>query len=300
MYFPMLLRKYDKEGKHIKFPAYVQPKLDGTRVVGYLIHNDNPTYEDIRLYTRTKKIYTGFHHIKKKLLPALIEMWDGESFYVDGEFYKHGMSLQKISGKVRNEEDTEEVTSDGVQLHLFDGFYPSKPSRKFKKRQEDLDELFSHITSKWVRRVKTMIVKDEEELMEKYEYFVSKKYEGAVVKNIDGKYLSHPTRSSTVLRSRTALKLKKRYSMEIPVHDFTEGTKGKDVGAILWIFKIKDKILTLQPKNITYEERYKLFKDAKKNFKTKYKGRMMTVEYEDLSKDGIPLRAKAAGFRDID
>ncbi len=305
MYYPMLLRKNDKEGKHITYPAKAQPKLDGTRVVGYLIKSPtkNPTLKDVRLYTRSKKIYGGFDHIRRKLLPGLIAMYDeedDESFYVDGEFYKHGMSLQTISGMVRSEERSSAISSNGVQLHLFDGFYPSQLGNTFLRRQEDLDVMFSYIESRWIRRVKTVGVKDEEELMEKYDYFLEKGYEGAVVRDKMGKYLAHPTRNSTMLRSRYALKLKKRYSMEMPVHDFTEGIKGKDVGAILWIFKFPTKILTLQPKNITYAERYKLFKDAKKNFVKKYKGRMMTIEYEDMSKDGIPMRAKAAGFRDVD
>lgn len=305
MYYPMLLRKFDKEKKHIKYPAIVQPKLDGTRIVGYLTKHPsrNPTFHDVKFYTRSKKIYTGFHHIKRKLLPALLFMYDTEkkeSFYVDGEFYRHGKTLQEISGMVRNEEDTYVIKPDGVQLYLFDGFYPSDLKKTTEERQKDLDKLFSHIPSKWVKKVKTETVPNEKKLLEKYEYFISKKYEGAVVRNLDGVYLAHPTLNNSMLRSRSALKLKKKYSIERPVTGFTQGTKGKDVGAILWICEFKDKILTLQPKDMTYAERYELFKDARKNFVKKYKDRLLTIEYEDLSNDGIPLRAKAAGFRDID
>lgn len=305
MYYPMLLRKFDDEKKHITFPAYIQPKLDGTRIVGYLTKppSKDPTYNDVKFYTRSKKIYTGFHHIKRKLLPALLFMFDSknnESFYVDGEFYRHGKSLQEINGMVRNEEDTYVIKPDGVQLHLFDGFYPSKLNKTTKERLTDLEKLFSHIPSRWVRKVKTELIASEDKLLEKYEYFVQKKYEGAVVRNINGNYLAHPTLNNSILRSRDALKLKKKYSLETPVVGFTQGTKGKDIGAILWICQFKDKTLTLQPKKMTYKKRYALFADARKNFTKKYKDRLLTIEHEGLSDDGIPLRAKAAGFRNMD
>ena len=98
------------------------------------------------------------------------------------------------------------------------------------------------------------------------------------------------------------------YSDEFEVVDFEQGTKGRDKGAIMWVCKTNqatngtNKLFSVTPKNTTYEERYKAFKEAnannKKGFNTKFKGRMMTVEYEDLSKDNVPLRAKAVGFRE--
>ena len=97
------------------------------------------------------------------------------------------------------------------------------------------------------------------------------------------------------------VKMKKQMTDEYEVISFTEGKKGKDKGALLWILKTdKDISFTVTPKDMTYEERYKLFKEAsiKKYFDEKFKGRMMTVEYEDLSKDQIPLRAKSIGFRE--
>jgi hypothetical protein len=90
---------------------------------------------------------------------------------------------------------------------------------------------------------------------------------------------------------------------EYEVVGFDQGSKGRDKGAIIWVCKNSDgESFNVTPKNITYEERYKLFKEAKQNngkgFDEKFKGRMMTVEYEDLSADNIPLRAKAVGFRE--
>ena len=46
-------------------------------------------------------------------------------------------------------------------------------------------------------------------------------------------------------------------------------------------------------------ERQELYNDALKNFKTKYFGRMLTVEYEEVSESNVPLRAFSVGFRNM-
>lgn len=95
--------------------------------------------------------------------------------------------------------------------------------------------------------------------------------------------------------------MKKKMTDEFEVVNYTEGSRGKDKGAIIWVAKTKDgAFFNVTPKNITYEERYALFAECKKHFKTKYLGRMLTVEYEDLSKTNVPQRAKAVGFRDYE
>ncbi len=95
--------------------------------------------------------------------------------------------------------------------------------------------------------------------------------------------------------------MKPKFTDEYEVVGYAEGSKGKDKGAILWVCQTQDgDQFHVTPKDMTYAERYDLFHDAVDNFEEKYLGRMLTVEYEDLSKDGIPLRAKALTFRDYE
>jgi ATP-dependent DNA ligase len=307
-YFPMLVRKYQDEKKHLCYPLYIQPKLDGARCIAYLdiSPDDNPTIENVIMYTRQKKDYIGFDEIKKELLTPLIDMYDyknNESVYIDGELYKHGLDLQTISGAVRNPKRSEIKKYQGIQFWVFDIFYPSDLSLPFKERMEYLDDLFELIDNKKstnIIQVNTDKIENETELDKLYKQYLSKKYEGIILRNSDSLYLTHPTKNNMSIRSKYVLKRKMTYSDEFEVVDFTQGVKGRDKGAIMWILKTHntDKIFHATPKNTNYSERYKVFKDATNNFSKKYKGRLMTIEYEDLSKDKVPLRAKSVGFRE--
>ena len=310
-YFPMLVRKYVDEKKNMVYPLFVQPKLDGARCVAFLDKSPKkkPTTKNVVMYTRQKKDYLGFDDMKKELLPALIDMWDfekNESIRIDGELYKHGLTLQDISGAVRNPDRDNIKKYQGIKFHVFDAFYPKRPTLQFKNRVSLVNDFFCALgkNPKHVVKVPTLLVKTEKSQEKLYKKFLSKKYEGVILRNMDSEYLTHPTKSSTSIRSKFVLKRKMTYDDEFEVVGFTEGAKGKDKGAIIWICETKNtkKQFRATPKNITNEERYKLFKLASENkgagFDKLYKGRMMTVEYEDLSKDEVPLRAKAIGFRE--
>jgi ATP-dependent DNA ligase len=153
-------------------------------------------------------------------------------------------------------------------------------------------------------QVETILVNTEKEQDDLYKKFLKEKYEGIIIRNADSLYLTSATKNSTKIRSKYVLKRKMRYSDEFEVVGYTQGTKGRDIGAIMWICQTHDgsKQFNTTPKNTTYEERYKLYKLANSNngkqFDKLYKGRMMTVEYEDLSKNKVPLRAKSIGFRE--
>jgi hypothetical protein len=305
MYFPMLVRKYQDEGHRLTYPLYVQPKLDGSRCVAFLnkAPRNHPTFHDIIMYTRQKKTYTGFDQMRQALLPALIDMWDfsnNESLYVDGELYKHGMSLQTISGAVRNPNRKNITKYKDIQYHVFDVFYPSRLNMPFVDRLSYTNDFFDTMpASRCIVKVPTVRAKTKKAQDGMYKKLLSKKFEGVILRNRDSPYLAHQTKNSAAIRSKVVLKRKMTYSDEFQVVNFTQGTRGKDKGAIIWICQTHDgsKQFNTTPKNTTYIERYTDYKDALLNFSSKYDGRMMTVEYEDLSKDKVPLRAKAAGFR---
>lgn len=302
--FPQLARPY-KEIQHIHWPAYVQPKLDGVRCVAYL-EKKNGGHKSVVAYSRTKKIFPSLDYLKKILYPYLNALHeDGHSIYLDGELYLHGKKLQEISGDSRNE-DADQTAETRNQYHIYDCFYSHELETPFDQRHSQLLNMFEAMSDaalKVVRPVPTFLAANMKEATEKYKRFIREGYEGAMLRNADGPYAAGNSKTGT--RSKDLIKLKPKFSDEFECVGFTEGAKGKDKGAVIWICQTKKPDGTfvrfnVTPKDMTYEQRYLMFKECQGYFQQRYEGRMLTVEYEDLSKDGVPQRAKALTFRDYE
>jgi ATP-dependent DNA ligase len=298
--YPMLARQWDAED-HV-YPTIVQPKLDGMRAMVFLQRAPPATSGDVVIYSRLLKDINGFEHLRRELLPSLIAMYDvknDESLYIDGEFYEHGKRLQEITGTVRNIERNR--LERGIKLHVFDAFYPGRLAAPYSERLKLVEDLFRRLgRPETVEMVPVVVAHDEKEADREYERLRALKYEGAMYKAPGAPYLGSTTGTSTALRSHDVLKRKPEFTDEFETVGFKEGSRGKDRGAIIWTCRTKAGMLfDATPKNSSYEERSKLYTAAKASFEP-YLGRMITVEYQDLSKDGVPLRAKALGFRDYE
>jgi DNA ligase-1 len=307
MYFPMLARPFKEGEKYLKYPIYVQPKLDGIRCISFLRKPDSDESEVI-IYTRAKKPFPSVDYLKKVLYPYLNALYDHtkhQSIYLDGELYKHGKKLQDISGDSRNEKaDESESNKNRNEYHIYDCFYPKELDTPFKNRLKQLVALYDSIDTEdslILKKVPSYLVKSIEAAEKKYDELIKMGYEGAMLRNVAGPYTADPVKTGTFLRSHDLVKMKPKFTDEFNVVGFTEGSRGKDKGAIIWVCETSDHTqFNVTPKDITYEDRYALYADAVDNFEEKYKDRMMTVEYQDLSKTGVPLRAKAVTFRDYE
>ena len=101
---PMLAKDYKKEFKKVKFPCYVQPKLDGQRALGSKF---------TPMISRKGKVIETMAHIQKDLNTLA----STPGIYIDGELYAHGLSFQenmRVIKKYRGE-DTEKV-----KFHVYD------------------------------------------------------------------------------------------------------------------------------------------------------------------------------------
>jgi ATP-dependent DNA ligase len=302
----MLAKRYDEYIKRhsIKWPVYVQPKLDGIRCLAYLKTNKNPTYNDVILYTRKKKDYPNNEFndaIREELLPILKEYYgkqkSDESIYIDGELYNHYVKLQNINHYVRTEDLEETVSSDKkIQYWIYDIFYPSTAkSMTFKERAKILNKLISK--SKVLQKTETLEIKNQKELDMQYNKYIKDDYEGMMIRSSNGFYATS-ARGSTGLRSKELLKRKEVFSDEFEIVGWTQGTSGKEIGAIIWICRTKEgKRFNVTP-NLDYEERYRIYNECKNKFEDKYSNRMLTIEYRGLSNDNIPQHAKGITFRD--
>lgn len=317
MYPPMLLSTHarvelkdddiewkviDKEIDYTK-DIYIQPKLDGERAVAFFNNNS------ISIYSRKLSIISGFIHLRNELmlmykLNENIQLKLGKiislnKVYFDGELYNHGMSLQKIGSIVRKRDNSTEV-DDILQFHIFDCFIPGI-DLQFSERTEIIDKL--NIPSmKFINKVTTYHIDDVDDIAGYIRTFIDEEYEGAVIRLGNGLY----TFGYNTKRSDSCFKVKQRFDTEFKVVGFTQGTKGKEVGAIIWVLANKDgKTFNVVPKSEkgsknVIEQRKQLFKELTEDhnkFNNEYKDKLMTVEFEDYSEDGLPQRAKAIGIR---
>jgi ATP-dependent DNA ligase len=165
----------------------------------------------------------------------------------------------------------------------------------FKERAKILNKIIPK--SYVLQKTETLEIKNQKELDKQYDKYIKDDYEGMMIRSSDGFYATS-AKGSIGLRSKDLLKRKEVFSEEFEIVGWTQGTSGKEIGAIIWICQTKEgKWFNVTP-NLDYEERYNIYNECKKKFEDKYSNRMLTIEYRGLSNDKIPQHAKCISFRD--
>lgn len=287
--YPMALHDFKKFGRYIEYPCYIQNKLDGIRITGsFNKENDKVTLLSRRLHN----IY-GFENIKDEIK---ILLKNNPDLIVDGEFYNHGMNLQKISGIVRQQDINHEEKLN-LQFYIFDCI-DLKNELTFQERIIKLYEIFNDSPNlKYLVLTETILVNSEEEADALYDKAIKEKYEGIVYKNALAKYEYSEIKE---VRSYNFLKRKASFSNEYEIVGYESGIKGKDLGAVVFIMKTIDGNEFKSVPNMSLEERKEIYKSAEKDFNNLYKGKFATIKYDDLSETGVPLRGKFITIRDYE
>jgi DNA ligase-1 len=278
--FPMALHKYANHKNKLIYPLYVQPKLDGLRMLVKL-HNNK-----IIMMTRRHHIVIGFNDIEKELFQILT---NNKNIILDGELYNHNMPLQEISGIVRNE-DT--INKNKLQFWVFDCFSLNSKIG-FHDRYKILNDIINTDLN-YIKLTETILINSEDEGDNYFDSKIVDKYEGSIYKSYNKPYNYSFEREK---RSMYYLKRKAIEDSEYKIVGFKNGN-GKDINCVIFILETSDNKKFNSVPNGTYEYRKELYNDCIKNFKKKYLNKIVKVQYEDLSKNGIPLRNKMIGFRD--
>ena len=283
--YPMAVNTYQNHSNKLKYPLYIQPKLDGLRMLAKL-HNGK-----VILTSRRMHEIIGFENLKKEL-KIILEQIDVD-LILDGELYQHGMNLQTISGIVRNEDNLEE--KDQLQFWLFDCFQVNDTSG-FEDRFNLLSTLLEDHEFNYIKLTETKKVNSPEEADNYFNQIIEDGYEGIIYKSIDRHYEYSFDKEK---RSMYYLKLKKQFDAEFEIIGFTEG-KGKNKSTIVFIYKTTDGFEFNSVPNGTYDYIKELYQDCLENFDSKYKGQFSKLAFDDLSKDGVPLRARVVQvIRDV-
>jgi DNA ligase-1 len=274
---PMLAKNYSDYKDELKFPVYCQPKLDGLRCI-ITRHG---------AYSRKWKPFSTLQHIRDALQPIFDKYPTILAF--DGEMYSHELkdNFEEIVSIVKQPKATAEDIAKCkqlVQYHIYD-YVPTEEYAGliYKSRDLDLDVALIDAPS-CLRRVKTTLAWNQEELDEQYNWCSVDGYEGQMIRT-DAPYQQK--------RTKYLLKRKDFVDEEFLIVGYKEG-KGNREGCITLRLTTKDgkEFDSVPLGGVEY------LQDLWQK-RLQLPGLYATVKYQNLSTDGIPRFNNTIKFRNL-
>jgi ATP-dependent DNA ligase len=286
---PMLAQVLSAQTVKPDPPIWVSYKFDGLRGV-ITLDGDTPI-----AYSRKGILYPPQPHIFSELKPVL-DWYASRSIkiYLDGEFYAHGVKLQDISGRMRN---AAMAAQPDIWFQVYDAYFESddpalNSSTKFAARLAELQSGMSAFWTQYSRLVEHTKCDTYDCVDTIYKRALAEGYEGAMCR-LDAAY--EPSYND--YHSKVLLKIKPRLDGEYTVVGWTTGRKGKAANALMIICEHAGKEFPVTPA-MTLLERNELAESMNREvspgvtyFDATYRGKKIIVEFDDLSKDGLPQRA---------
>jgi len=146
---PMLANKWEDRHKYITEPFYVQPKIDGVRL---LVSNKGGI-------SRTGKVVPGTEHLGKGLK-------EGE--YLDGECYDPTKTFEEITSLFK-------TNPKALEFHVFDYFDTNRPNLTFDERLERVN-----VETRWVKK--------KSDLPVVHKQYMDAGYEGTMIREASSVY----------------------------------------------------------------------------------------------------------------
>jgi ATP-dependent DNA ligase len=284
LFLPMLAKTFkdvkkpkEKWGRGIKYPADVQPKLDGVRC---LVYWDG---DSIYMGTRNGLEWTAPRHIAAEL-----EKYMPLEMVLDGELYIHGVDFESLTSW------TKKIYPETAKLefHVFDMPLDENGNNgSWNVRRDRLRRWFNEVVSKQPNSMLRMVatvenVKNRDEVLAWEEKFVEQGYEGAMVRNRDDEYIFGGGHESIIQ------KVKSSVDDEYKIVAFTHG-KGKEINCVKWICELPNgERFDVRPKG-SQAKREEWYRTG-----NQYIGEWLKVRYQNLTKDGVPRFPRGLGFRD--
>lgn len=259
---PMLAQKYVPTKRYDLKNMWWQYKYDGHRC---LITREG---DEIIAYSRNGKIINTISHITSSLnIP--------EGYTLDGELYIHDTPLQTISSIVRR------VQPDNIKLKYV--VYDALLEQSFSKRLDYIMNLRLPALHSFV--APTTEKPDLDMLTNKgiKEQAQAYGYEGFMLRTNTAPY-------EVGKRSDQLLKVKTRYDTEAKVIGILPSADGC---AVLVCKLGNTEFKVVAPGTI--EQKVHIYENA-----GVYIGKYVTVEYAELTKEGVPFHPVAIGFREAE
>lgn len=297
---PMLAQKYKERKKYIKFPCYVQPKLNGMRCISYI-------KDGARVYqSRLGKYIFTLDHLTKDL-ESLSDL------VLDGEIYLHGMALQDIVSLVKNQ-DTETIRNNLTVKDLEYWVYDCVSPLPFEERHK----LLSGFDGR-VKLLQTFICHNVTELENFHKKFLEDGYEGTIIRNANGLY-------AIGKRSNDLQKYKPVLDGEFKIVGGYMVETGREQGTCIFTcITNSGKRFDVRPKG-TLERRKQYWRDLSNDMRTepcsspdcrshvtkpcdkcgkqwgtlKLLFKMLSCEFQEWTAEGKPFHARGVAVRDYE
>jgi DNA ligase-1 len=264
---PMLAHKFSDKGHKVTWPAFVQPKLNGQRM---LLDNSGG-------WSRGGKsiIPECIAHIRNELGPLPEgSILDGELILPENPLLQKTMTAIK---KFRPE------LSPTLMYWVYDIVDPTRP---FSERFETLKSLVP-LGPSHIRLTSTVEVESPSDVLFHHSQFVDSGYEGSMVRfDLGGYDIGH--------RNNQLQKVKDFVDGEFEVLDIIEGG-GRFKSASIFVCRANEtETFTVVPEG-DMEYRRHLYETRNEILSTtKY----LTVRYQELSKDGVPIFPVGVSLRE--
>lgn len=264
---------------------YASRKIDGVRCSFY--------YADGEVHTASRggKNY-DYSTWQIREHPKLVEFLKRyPKIILDGELYKHGKSLQQISGAARMEKTTK--GNDWLEYYIYDVMLPTTFEQRLKvlnaiKKTLELD---FNPSREWkpnelrIQMVPHEKVSGKDNILALHDKYVSEGWEGCVVRDPNGSYKFGGRGSEMV-------KFKLYRESEFVITGLSEGLRDEDM------------CFTLETADgIPFKAKPMGSRDIKDQYRKDLNqliGRMATVKYFYLSDEGTPLQPVLKSIRDYE
>lgn len=261
---PMLAQDYKKHMKKVVYSCYIQPKLDGYRMV----YNNRTK----KMTTRTGKDYKILYNTE------IFKELEGVNYILDGELYVHDNDFNfEVYGVLRKQKgltDEDKRNLDKIEYHVYDII---DLERSYEERMRILGDLFKSNSFKKLKYVKSERCEKEGDIERWHKKNIEDNYEGSMIRNAKGMYRCK-------FRSYDLLKKKDFDDNEYKIVDITSESDSKTMDKlVVWVCKTDDgQTFNIRPKG-NEVERKMLYKEGKK-----YIGSKLWVKYFGLTENGIP------------
>ena len=241
--------------------AWMQRKLNGLRCL--ITRQDG----ELIAYSRRGKRLINIHEILEEA-----DSFISEGDTVDGELYSHGTSLQTINSWVKRRQSL----TGKIQFVMYD----QASSDSFSDRHDGLVDMVKDKEFKRVLVLPKIKYEGEETRKLTFDNARAKGFEGLMIR-LDGFGYESNKRSASLLKDKAV------FDTEVIVKDIVLSDKGNPV----CICDYQGKEFRTSPPG-SHGERFATLEN-----KSQYIGTRLTIEYREMTDDGIPFHAVGTAWR---